>query len=70
LPTRTDLSNSVYGYDAEKDAELAIAAYLEGQEPLDEQTKVTARELQKLVGWWWPEQKPPPASRLVSASKL
>jgi hypothetical protein len=55
----------VYGYDAERDADLAIAAYLENQEPWDKRTGVTTRELDKFVGWWWPEKRgPPPASKL------
>ncbi len=56
---------SVYGYDAERDAELAIAAFLEKKEPGDKQTGVTQRQLDNFVSYWWPEKKgPPPASKL------
>jgi hypothetical protein len=63
--------HSVYGYDAEKDADLAIAAYVEKQEPWDKQTGVTTRELDKFVSWWWPEKKgSPQAASKLPASKL
>jgi hypothetical protein len=56
--------------DVERDADLAIAVYLDKQEPIDKQTGVTVRELEKFVGWWWPrKESPPPASKLVP-SKL
>jgi len=56
---------SVYGYDAERDADLTIAAYLEKHEPGDKQTGVTQRLLDNFVSYWWPEKKgPPPASKL------
>lgn len=44
----------VYGYDAERDAELAIDAFL-----LENQAKgdVVQHELEKYVGWWWPQEK-------------
>jgi hypothetical protein len=62
--------HSVYGYDVERDADLAIAAYLDKQEPMDKQSGVTVRELEKFIGWWWPgKERPPPASKLVP-SKL
>jgi hypothetical protein len=57
--------NSVYGYNAEADANLHIQAYLESKEPRDEVTGVTNRELENFVGWWWPKEKHP-----LMASKL
>jgi len=56
---------SVYGYDAEADADIHIQAHLEKNEPRDEKTGVTNRELQKFIGWWWPKAKHP-----VMANKL
>ncbi|EXJ68428.1 uncharacterized protein A1O5_08220 [Cladophialophora psammophila CBS 110553] len=56
---------SVYNYDAEEDAEIAIRAYLEKCEPFDVKTGVTDRELERFVGWWWPKDKIP-----LNASKL
>ncbi|KIY02128.1 uncharacterized protein Z520_02266 [Fonsecaea multimorphosa CBS 102226] len=56
---------SVYNYDAEEDAEIAIRAFLGGCEPYDVKTGVTDRELERFVGWWWPKHKVP-----LSASKL
>jgi hypothetical protein len=47
----------VYGYDAEQDADLAIKAHLDRQEPRDPKTGVTDRELERFVGWWWPKDK-------------
>lgn len=55
----TYFHNSVYGYNAEADANLHIQAYLEQKEPGDEKTGVTNRELEKFVGWWWPKEKHP-----------
>ncbi|OAG42032.1 hypothetical protein AYO21_03767 [Fonsecaea monophora] len=56
---------SVYGYDAEEDADIAIRAYLQKCEPYDVNTGVTDRELERFVGWWWPKDKIP-----LKASKL
>jgi len=56
---------SVYGYDAEQDAEIAIQAYINKQEPYDPKTGVTDRELERIMGWWWPKEKVP-----LKASKL
>ncbi|KAI1621082.1 salicylate hydroxylase [Exophiala viscosa] len=56
---------SVYGYDAEEDAEMAIRAYLDKHEPYDPKTGVTDRELKRFVGWWWPKDRMP-----LRASKL
>ncbi|KAK5276935.1 hypothetical protein LTR40_011003 [Exophiala xenobiotica] len=52
-----DTTMSVYGYDAEQDADLAIKAHLDRQEPRDPKTGVTDRELERFVGWWWPKDK-------------
>lgn len=64
-PPLTYLDNSVYGYDAEADADTAIQAYLDKREPRDEKTGITNRELEKFIGWWWPKAKRP-----LMASKL
>ncbi|OQU98820.1 FAD binding domain-containing protein [Cladophialophora immunda] len=56
---------SVYNYDAEEDAEIAIRAFLGKCEPYDVKTGVTDRELERFVGWWWPKDKIP-----LRASKL
>ncbi|KAK5208123.1 hypothetical protein LTR41_006059 [Exophiala xenobiotica] len=52
-----DTTMSVYGYDAEQDADLAIKAHLDRQEPRDPKTGVTDREFERFVGWWWPKDK-------------
>jgi hypothetical protein len=62
--------HSVYGYDAERDADLTIAAYLDKQEPIDKQTGVTVRELEKFVGWWWPRKESPPTRLEISPLKI
>jgi len=61
---------SVYGYDPERDAELAIAAYIEKQEIGDKQTGVTTRQMDNLVSWWWPDKRGPPPAGKLCASKL
>lgn len=59
------ITQLVYDYDAETDAELAIAAFLNQGELIDKNTGVTNRELELLMGWWWPKQDVP-----LKASKL
>lgn len=61
-PPLTYHDNSVYGYDAEVDADTHIQAYLDKKEPHDPKTGVTDRELEKFVGWWWPKSKHPLAA--------
>ncbi|KAK4941043.1 hypothetical protein LTR10_018964 [Elasticomyces elasticus] len=60
-----ETTKSVYGYDAEEDAEIAIKAYADKHEPHDPKTGVTDRELERFVGWWWPKDRVP-----LRASKL
>ena len=55
----------IYNYDAEADADHAVAAFLRKEEPYDPTIKVTDREIEGFVGWWWPKDVVP-----LSASKL
>ena len=61
----TDTETSVYAYDAERDADIAVEAYLQNHEPYDKNTGVTDREMEKFIGWWWPKERIP-----LTASKL
>jgi len=46
---------SVYGYDAESNADQAIAAYFQGKEPVDE--RGTAKRLEdRFMNWFLPKQ--------------
>jgi salicylate hydroxylase len=48
---------SVYGYDAEADADLSIQTFLEGKEPVDGQRGVTRRVEADVMGWFLPKEK-------------
>jgi salicylate hydroxylase len=58
---------TVFGYDVERDAELAIRSYLDGQEPRDHQSGLTTREMERVFGSFWPTgvpMTPTPSARL------
>ncbi len=60
-------SLTIFDYDAEQDAEVAIQAYLDGEEPKDKNSGLTRREMERFFGHWWPQEmplKPTPASKL------
>ena len=61
---------SVYGYDAERDADLKITEWLEKREARDERTGVTPRQMDNFVNWWWPEKGGVQAASNLPASKL
>lgn len=48
---------SVYGYDAEADADLSVQSYLEGREPADEQRGFTRKVEADVMGWFLPKEK-------------
>ena len=47
----------IYNYDAEQDADNAIAEFLRKEYPYDPQTKITQQELENVMGWWWPKKE-------------
>ena len=58
---------TIFDYDTEQDAEIAIKAYLEGEEPVDRNSGLTRREMERFFGHWWPNElslEPTPASKL------
>ena len=55
---------SIFGYDAEADAEKAVEAYLKKHEPYNATTGVTDREWERFYGYFHP------AGNEVMASKL
>lgn len=55
---------TIFGYDAEEDAETAVEAWLGGQEPRDEASGVTNREWERFYGYFHP------AGKEIKASKL
>ncbi|KIW18540.1 hypothetical protein PV08_02828 [Exophiala spinifera] len=46
-----DTTSAVYGYDAERDADMAIDAYITKSQFNGD---VTQHEVDKYIGWWWP----------------
>lgn len=61
---------TVFGYDAEHDAEIAIQAHHDGQEPRDDQTALTRREMDRYFGYWWPSQVARTPTPAATAAKL
>jgi salicylate hydroxylase len=47
-------SLTTFDYDAEKDAEIAIQACLDGQEPCDKNGGLTTRAMERIFRHWWP----------------
>jgi hypothetical protein len=47
---------SVYGYDAEADADTAVQNYLDGKDPQD-QIGISKVYKEKFMGWYLPKQE-------------
>ncbi|KAF2216125.1 hypothetical protein CERZMDRAFT_89818 [Cercospora zeae-maydis SCOH1-5] len=47
---------SIFGYDAEGDADFAVLKYLQEKSPWDEETGVSHALEQKWTGWYLPEE--------------
>ena len=47
----------IYNYDAEQDADNAIATFLRQEFPYDPTTKITQQEMENIMGWWWPKKQ-------------
>ena len=58
---------TMFDYDAEADAEIAIKAYLDGQEPGDKNSGLTRREMERFFGHWWPKGQ---SLEAIPSSKL